>query len=53
MLGSDTILHVDVGGKILVVKLSGGHGFNIGQEVVLYIDLSRLHVFRESGEAIF
>ena len=53
MLGSDTILHVDVGGKILVVKLSGGHAFSVGQEVTLYIDLSRLHVFHESGEAIF
>ena len=53
MLGSDTILHVDVGGKIIVVKISGGAGFRPGQEVRLYLDLSKIHVFKESGEAIF
>jgi len=51
-LGSDTILHVDVNGNILVVKVSGARGFEIGQQVKLYIDLGKLHVFRESGEAI-
>jgi len=52
-LGSDTILHIDVNGNILVVKMSGAHGFEIGQHVRLYIDLEKIHVFRESGEAIF
>ena len=52
-LGPDTILHVDVHGNILVVKVSGSYGFEIGHHVKLYIDLEKMHVFRESGEAIF
>lgn len=52
-LGSDTILHVDVEGTLLVVKIGGAHSFEIGQRVRLCIDLKKLHVFRESGEAIF
>ncbi|HIP65092.1 MAG TPA: TOBE domain-containing protein, partial [Pyrodictium sp.] len=52
-LGSDTILHVDVNGNTLVVKTSGAYKFEIGQHVKLYIDLGKIHVFRESGEAIF
>lgn len=52
-LGSDTILHVDVDGNLLVVKISGAHSFDIGQRIKLCIDLRKIHVFRESGEAIF
>jgi multiple sugar transport system ATP-binding protein len=53
MLGSDTILHVDVGGKILVVRLSGSHSFKIGQRIRICIDIMKTHIFRQSGEAVF
>jgi len=52
-LGSDTILHVDIDGDVLVVKVSGNCGLKTGQRVRLYIDLEKVHVFRESGEAVF
>ncbi len=52
MLGSDTILHVDVGGRLLVVKLSSTRSFSVGDRIRLYIDPSRIHVFRSNGEAV-
>ncbi len=52
-LGSDTIIHLRVGGKILVVKASGSHHYGLGSDLSVVIDLSKLHVFRkDTGEAI-
>ncbi|WP_317895117.1 ABC transporter ATP-binding protein [Pyrofollis japonicus] len=53
MLGSDTILHVDVGGKILVVRLSGSRSFKLGQRIRICIDILKTHIFRQSGETVF
>ncbi len=52
-LGSDTIIHLKVGGKILVVKASGSHHYSIGQDLTVIVDVSKLHVFRkDSGDAV-
>ncbi len=52
-LGSDTIIHLRVGEKILVIKVSGSHHYKIGSKLTVVFDLSKLHVFRkDSGEAI-
>ena len=51
-LGSDTILHVRVGGHVLVAKLPGGARFEVGEEVVLGVPAARVHVFRATGEAL-
>ena len=52
-LGSDTIIHLRVGEKILVIKVSGSHHYKIGSKLTVVCDLSKLHVFRkDSGEAI-
>ncbi len=49
-LGSDTIIHVNTGSMIIVVKISGSHKFEIGSPIDLSLDLDKLHVFRKSDE---
>ncbi|HDD26530.1 MAG TPA: ABC transporter ATP-binding protein [Acidilobales archaeon] len=52
-LGSDTIVHVNVGSRILVMKLSGSHHFKLGSDIEIALDLDKLHIFRkDSGKAI-
>ncbi|ABM80180.1 ABC transporter ATP-binding protein [Hyperthermus butylicus] len=53
LLGSDTIVHLDVRGRILVVKVSDSRPYRVGQRLRVYLDLNKLHVFRETGEAVF
>lgn len=53
-LGSDTIIHLKVGEKILVIKVSGSHHYEVGSKLTIVLDLSKLHVFRkDTNEAIF
>ena len=49
-LGSDTIIHINTGSLILVVKMSGAHRFRIGSKVKLIPDIDRLHLFRKDSE---
>ena len=52
-LGSDTIVHVDVGRDILIVKVPGEIAVRIGEKVKLLLDLNRLHLFdKRSKRAI-
>ncbi len=48
-LGSDTIVHVRVGSKLLVVKVSGSHHFTLGSDIVVMLDISKMHVFDKSS----
>ncbi len=52
-LGSDNVLHIDTGGKIIIAKTSGSYAYKVGQEVEVYLDLDKLHVFKQDGEAVF
>jgi len=49
-LGSDTIIHVNTGSMILVVKISGSRRYQIGQNVSIAIDLNKIHVFRKDTQ---
>lgn len=49
-LGSDTIVHVNTGSKILVVKISGSHHYSIGSSIRIVLDLNRIHVFDKESE---
>ncbi len=48
-LGSDTIIHLNTGSNILVVKLSGSHKFH-EETLEVHIDLDNLHIFRKEDE---
>ena len=48
-LGSDTIVHLNTGSIILVVKLGGSHKFH-GEMLEVYIDLDTIHIFRKEDE---
>jgi len=50
LLGSDTIVHVDVGRDILIVKVPGEIAVRIGEKVKLLLDLNRLHLFDKRSE---
>ncbi len=47
-LGSDTIVHVRIGNKLLVVKISGSHHFKLGSDIEVIMDISKMHVFNKS-----
>ncbi len=49
-LGSDTILHLNTGNRILVVKISGSHRYEIGSRVKVALDLSNIHVFDKNTQ---
>ncbi len=49
-LGSDTILHLNTGKRILVVKISGSHRYEIGSTVEVALDLSNIHVFDKNTQ---
>ncbi len=49
-LGSDTILHLNTGSMILVVKISGSHHYEIGSKVKVALDLSNIHVFDKESQ---
>lgn len=52
-LGSDTIIHLNTGSRIIVVKISGTFNTNIGDKLRVAIDLDKLHLFkRDTEEAI-
>lgn len=52
-LGADTIIHVNTGSQVLVVKVSGGHHYNIGSKIRIVLDLDKIHVFdKETEEAL-
>ncbi len=53
-LGSDTIVHLRVGEKVIIVKVSGSHKFEVGSEIRVLVDLNQMHVFRKDTEkAVF
>ncbi len=49
-LGSDTILHLNTGSRILVVKISGSHHYEMGSRVRVALDLSNIHVFDKNTQ---
>ena len=49
-LGSDTIVHVNTGSQILVLKISGSHHYEIGSKLIIAFDLDKIHVFRKDTE---
>ncbi len=52
-LGSDTIIHLKVGDKHLVIKLSGSHHYRIGEELTVIFSLDKIHIFdKNTGKAI-
>lgn len=48
-LGSDTIIHLNTGSLILVIKLGGSHKFH-EKTLEAYIDLDAIHIFRKENE---
>ncbi len=53
-LGSDTIIHVKVGEKLILVKVPGSIKVGLGSKIKVLLDLSQLHVFeKESTKAVF
>jgi len=52
-LGTDTIVHVEVGNGIIKIKLPGHIPLPIGEEVSIVVDLDMLHVFdKDTKDAI-
>ncbi len=49
-LGSDTIIHLNTGSKIIVVKTSGTYRPKIGEELEIVIDLDKIHLFDKNTE---
>lgn len=49
-LGTDTIIHANVGEKIVKVKIPGAADVPIGREIKIIVDLDRLHVFDKQTE---
>jgi len=53
-LGSDTIIHLNTGRNIIVVKVSGVYNTDIGDKLRVVIDVEKIHVFRKGdGKAVF
>ncbi|NPA05016.1 MAG: ABC transporter ATP-binding protein [Crenarchaeota archaeon] len=53
-LGSDTIIHVNTGSNIVVVKVSGVYNTDIGDKIRVVVDVDKMHVFRKGdGKAVF
>ncbi|RLE99301.1 MAG: sugar ABC transporter ATP-binding protein [Thermoprotei archaeon] len=53
-LGSDTILHVNTGSMLILVKVPGSYRAKIGEEVEVVLDLNQLHIFdKKSEKALF
>ncbi len=51
-LGSDTILHVNTGNHIVVVKISGDYPAQVGDEVTVYPRLEKVRVFDASSGSL-
>ncbi len=49
-LGTDTIIHAKVGGKIIKIKIPGHVPIGLGRPVDIIIDLDNIHVFDKSTE---
>ncbi len=49
-LGSDTIIHLNTGSRIIVVKVSGVYPVKIGDKLTVLIDLDKLHLFQKDTE---
>ncbi len=49
-LGSDTIIHLNTGSRIIVVKASGTYHTNIGEKLNVELDLDKIHIFRKDTE---
>ncbi len=49
-LGSDTIIHLNTGSRIIVVKASGTYHTSIGDKLTVEIDLDKMHLFRRDTE---
>ncbi|WFO74641.1 ABC transporter ATP-binding protein [Desulfurococcaceae archaeon MEX13E-LK6-19] len=49
-LGSDTIVHINTGSHIIVMKISGTYHANVGDRMKFMIDLDKLHVFDKNTE---
>ena len=53
-LGSDTIIHVKIGNKLLLAKIPGTVKVDYGSRIKILVDLTQLHVFeKETTKAIF
>ena len=50
--GSDTFLHVGTAIGELVAQLPGVHTFNLGAQVVLYLDPAQAYVFDARGDLV-
>jgi multiple sugar transport system ATP-binding protein len=52
-LGSDTIVHLEFKGTKIVSKIPGDVKINEGENLKMYIDLSKIHIFsRTDGKAL-
>jgi len=53
-LGSDTIVHVETSGPVILMKVPGSFPVRMGDEIRVVLNLRKLHVFEKSSEkAIF
>ena len=55
MLGWEALVHVDVAGATVVVRVEGteGSSIEVGQEVGIGLPQEHLHVFSDSGASIW
>jgi len=49
-LGTDTIIHVKVGGNLIKVKLPGHIPLPVGEKIKIEVDLDNIHVFDRKTE---
>ena len=49
-LGSDTIIHLNTGSKIIVIKTSGSFTTRIGEKLEAIMDLDKIHIFDKNTE---
>ena len=48
-LGGETLVHVDIGGRNVLIKVKRGHNIREGQVVALHADPSLAHIFEPEG----
>ncbi|VBB09862.1 transport-associated ob type 2 [Lucifera butyrica] len=54
LLGAETILHLNLAGKILVGRVPARSSYKIGEQVSLTLDMNHMHVFDpETEQAIY
>lgn len=51
LLGSESILHVNLGGEEVIVRVSARNTYKVGDQALLAINMNHMHIFDQATEA--